>query len=80
VQLQVVNRTALQIRSVADLAGGTFLAEADVELVVKQGLVVCADIDRDGQALQQRNHLPSSGKRENEHSKFIRSNTEERAL
>ena len=70
-QLQVVNRTALQIRSVADLAGGTFLAEADVELVVEQGLVVGADIDRDRQALQQSNHFPSSEKRKKEHSKSI---------
>jgi len=60
VQLQEVNRTALQIRSVADLTGGTFLAEADVELVIEQGLVVGADIDR--QALQQSNHFPSSEK------------------
>jgi hypothetical protein len=36
----------------ANLAGGTFLAEANVELVVEQGLVVGANIDRDRQALQ----------------------------
>ena len=70
-QLQVVNRTALQIRSVADLTGGTFLAEADVELVVEQGLIVGADINRDRQALQQSNHFPSSKKRKKEHSKSI---------
>jgi hypothetical protein len=43
--------------TVGDLAGGTPLAEADVEIVVEQGLVVGADVDCDGQALQQRpNH------------------------
>jgi hypothetical protein len=34
------------------LAGGTSLAETNVELVVEQGLVVGANINGDGQALQ----------------------------
>jgi len=45
------------VQTATNLAGGTFLAEANVELVVQQGLVVGANINCDRQALQH-DHFP----------------------
>ena len=50
-------RTTYEVQTATNLAGGTFLAEPNVELVVEQGLVVGADINCDRQALQH-DHFP----------------------